>query len=160
VLFMALCGAIITVPAYFPASNNVPVAFYAVVSIAVIGLYIAYVIPVFLRWRQGSRFQPGPWTLGNKYKWMNPIAVAEVAIVTVVFCLPTLHAGVPWNDDFDWKAVNYAPLVTGGVMLAVTLWWVLSAKRTFTGPRQTIVEIEQELGEIPPTGGPGVHGSV
>ena len=43
-----------------PASNGVPVAFYAVVSIAVIGLYIAYVIPIYLRWRMGDAFEAGP----------------------------------------------------------------------------------------------------
>src|SRR3954462_9919697 len=143
VIFMATVGAIITIPAYFPSNNGgvyVPVAFYAVVSIAVIGLYIAYVIPIFLRWRMGDQFQAGPWTLGKKYRWMNPLAVIEVAIVTVVFCLPTLHSGVPWNDDFTWKSVNYAPIVTGVVILAVTIWWFVSAKKTFTGPRQTITE--------------------
>ena len=51
---MAVCAALITVPAYWPASNGVPVAFFAVVSIAVIGLYIAYVIPIYLRWRMGD----------------------------------------------------------------------------------------------------------
>ena len=71
---MAVCAALITVPAYWPASNGVPVAFYAVVSIAVIGLYIAYVIPIYLRWRMGDAFEVGPWTLGRKYKWMNPFA--------------------------------------------------------------------------------------
>ena len=50
---MAVCAAIITIPAYFPNSAGIPVAFYAVVSIAVIGLYIAYVIPIYLRWRNG-----------------------------------------------------------------------------------------------------------
>src|SRR5204862_3192442 len=36
-------------------------AYAAVTSIAVIGLYIAYVIPTFLRLRRGAAFQPGPW---------------------------------------------------------------------------------------------------
>jgi amino acid transporter len=147
VLFMAVCAAILTIPAYFPNSNGVPVAFYAVVSVAVIGLYIAYVIPIYLRWRKGDEFATGSWTLGNKYKWMNPLAVLWVAIITVIFILPTTPAGVPWNDEFDWSAVNYAPLVTGGVMLAVGLWWVLGAKNTFTGPRHTIAELDAELGE-------------
>ena len=40
-----------------PALIN-PVAYLAVTSIAVIGLYIAYVVPVFLR-RLNSDFQPG-----------------------------------------------------------------------------------------------------
>ena len=55
-----LSPALITVPAYWPAGNGVPVAFYAVVSIAVIGLYIAYVIPIYLRWRMGDAFEAGP----------------------------------------------------------------------------------------------------
>jgi amino acid transporter len=147
VLFMAVCAAVLTIPAAFPNDAGIPVAFYAVVSIAVIGLYIAYVIPIYLRWRMGDKFEAGPWTLGNKYKWMNPFAVVWVALITIIFILPTTPAGVPWRDEFDWSAVNYAPLVTGGVMLAVGLWWVLGAKNTFTGPRHTVSELDAELGE-------------
>ena len=116
-------------------------------SIAVIGLYIAYVIPIYLRWRMGDEFEAGPWNLGSKYKWMNPLAVVWVAIITVIFILPTTPAGVPWRDEFDWSAVNYAPLVTGGMILAVGLWWLLGAKNTFTGPRHTVAELDAELGE-------------
>jgi amino acid transporter len=152
VIFMAIWAAIITIPAYFPNKNGVPVAFYAVVSIAVIGLYIAYVIPIYLRWRMGDAFQAGPWNLGRKYRWMNPFAVIWVAIITVIFILPTTPAGVPWNDSFDWNAVNYAPLVTGGVILAVGIWWLVSAKRTFTGPKHTISELDAELGGAPAPG--------
>ena len=42
------------------------VAFTAVVSIGVIGLYLAYIIPIFLRLRMGDAFQPGPWRLGQQ----------------------------------------------------------------------------------------------
>jgi amino acid transporter len=147
VLFMVACAALLTVPAYFPNSSGIPIAFYAVVSVAVIGLYIAYVIPIYLRWRMGDAFEPGPWTLGNKYKWMNPLATVWVALITIIFILPTTPAGVPWRDEFDWSAVNYAPLVTGGVFAAVGIWWLVSARRTFTGPRHTIAELDAELGE-------------
>ncbi len=61
---MAVCAGLITVPAYWPAGNGVPVAFFAVVSIAVIGLYIAYVIPIYLRWRMGDAFETGPGRSG------------------------------------------------------------------------------------------------
>ena len=54
---------------------NMPFAFYAIVSITVIGLYIAYAIPIYLRWRMGDAFVAGPWTLGNRYRWMCPVAV-------------------------------------------------------------------------------------
>jgi len=147
VIFAAVFAAIITVPAYFGNKSGIPVAFFAVVSIAVIGLYIAYVIPIFLRWRQKDAFQVGPWNNGRRYRWMNPIAVVWVAIITVIFILPTTPAGVPGRKEFDWSAVNYAPLVTGGVILAVGLWWLLSARKTFTGPRHTVAELDAELGE-------------
>jgi amino acid transporter len=147
VLFMSVCAGILTIPAIFGTSAGIPVAFFAVVSIAVIGLYIAYVIPIYLRWRMGSKFEAGPWNNGSKYKWMNPIAVVWVIIITVIFILPTVPAGVPGNKDFSWSSVNYAPLVTGGVILAVGIWWLLSARHTFTGPRHTVAELDAELGE-------------
>jgi amino acid transporter len=153
VIFMAVCAGIITIPAYVPTTvegvGPVPIAFYAVVSIAVIGLYVAYVIPIYLRWRNDDRFSPGPWTNGAKYRWMNPFATVWVALITVIFILPTTPAGVPWRDGFDWKFVNYAPLVTGGMLLVVGIWWLVSAKNTFTGPRHTIAELDAELGEGP-----------
>src|SRR5664280_2861803 len=120
VLFVCMCALIVTIPAYFPNSLGTPVAFLAVTSISVIGLYIAYTIPVFLRWRMGESFKKGPWTLGSKYKWLNPIAFTWVAICVVIFCLPFSPEGVFFKSGFNWSAVNYAPLVTLGTMLAVT----------------------------------------
>ncbi len=146
VIFMAVCAALITVPATKGYGDaKIPVAFFAVVSIAVIGLYIAYVIPIYLRWRKGDEWETGPWTNGRKYKWMNPFATVWVAIITVIFILPTTPAGVPWNDEFSWQAVNYAPLAVGGLILVVGIWWLASAKNTFTGPKMTIAEIDKEI---------------
>jgi amino acid transporter len=116
------------------------VAFYAVVSVAVIGLYLAFLIPIVLRLRMGDRFRPGPWTLGRKYKVLGWIAVIEIIVVSVYFILPFAPAGVPFAKDFSWVWVNYAPLAVGGLLLAVGLWWVLSAKNWFTGPRRTVDE--------------------
>jgi amino acid transporter len=138
VFFVILFALLITVPAYFPNHAGIPVAFFAVTSIAVIGLYIAYTIPVYLRWRMKDEFKPGPWTLGSKYKWVNPIAFVWVALCVIIFCLPTSQAGVFFKHGFSWSAVNYAPIVTIGVMAIVTIWYLVSAKRTFTGPVRTI----------------------
>ena len=91
-------------------------AFFAVVSIGVISLYLAYVIPVYLRWRKGDDFKPGVWTLGKKYKWINPIAVGWVVLTSIYFCLPFYGpAAVWWDDQFDWNAANFTPLVLGGL---------------------------------------------
>jgi hypothetical protein len=117
-----------------------PTAFYAVVSVAVIGLYLAFAIPIFLRWRHGDKFEAGAWNNARKYKWMHLVAVAEIVIISIYFILPLYPVGWPGHEGFEWKFVNYAPVLTGGVILAVTIWWHASAKKWFTGPRHTIDE--------------------
>ena len=144
VVFVAVCAAIVTLPALIEVNIGteeapllIPLAFYAVTSIAVIGLYLAFAIPIWLRYRHGARFDVGAWNNGAKYKWMNPIAVAEIVIVSVYLMLPFVPAGVPFSDDFSWKFVNYAPIVTLGALLLLTIWWNVSAKNWFAGPKQT-----------------------
>ena len=112
-----------------------------------IGLYIAYVLPVYLRWRKGDDFKAGPWTLGRKYKWINPAAVVWVAICVVVFSLPQGSTGAPWHDDFDLKYVNYAPITVGGLFLVVGIWWLVRARHTFTGPVRNI-EFDDAAGVV------------
>ena len=50
----------------------VPTAFYAVVSVAVIGLYLAFLIPIWLRWRMGDAFVPGSWNNGAEVQVDEP----------------------------------------------------------------------------------------
>jgi len=145
VVASCLAALLITLPALKGTGDGVPVAFFAVVSIAVIGLYIAYTIPIFLRWRMGDAFEQGPWTLGAKYKWMCPVAVAWVALCTIVFCLPFTPAAVPWNDEFDLNAFNYAPVMVGTLLLVVGIWWAVSAKNTFTGPVKTVAAVDEPV---------------
>ena len=145
VLLVAVTSAIITLPALKQVNIGteaepliVPVAFYAVVSVAVIGLYLAFLIPIWLRWRMGDAFVPGSWNNGAKYKWMNLIAVIEIAIISIYFILPFVPAGVPFSQDFDWKFVNYAPILTIGSLIILAIWWQASAKKWFKGPKVTI----------------------
>ena len=57
----------------------------------------------------GDSFVAGPWTLGNKYKWMAPIAMLEVLVACVFFCMPFGPAGIPGNVDFAWDN-GYRPV--------------------------------------------------
>jgi len=145
VMLVGVVSALITLPALVEVNLGtaeepliIPVAFYAVVSVAVIGLYLAFAIPIWLRWKAGDSFVPGRWTNGAKYKWMNLVAVAEIAIISVYFVLPFTPAAVPFTDDFSWKFVNYAPILTGGALILLAIWWSVSAKNWFTGPKHTI----------------------
>jgi amino acid transporter len=143
VMVSGVVGVILTLPALYRAPNGIPVAFYAVVSIGVIGLYAAFAIPIWYRWRAGDSFTPGPWTLGTKYRWIAPLAVAEIVITSVYFLFPTVPQGIPGHTtdgkgDFTWAAVNYTPIVMGATLLALWIGWHLSAKKWFTGPKNTV----------------------
>jgi hypothetical protein len=144
VVLSAIVAIIITAPALVKVDINgapVPVAFFAVVSIGVIGLYVAFAIPIYLRWRAGQNFVTGGWTIGKRYKWMAPVAVAEIAITSFIAILPTSAAGAPWYKGFgwtSWKFVNYTPLVVGALLLVLWIAWHLSVKNWFKGPKMTI----------------------
>jgi len=146
VIAVAVLALILTLPALKGNKDGITVAFTAVVSIGVIGLYIAYIIPIFLRVRMGDRFEPGPWNLGRHYKWLGIVAITEVIIVVVIgFNLPFSSSGVPWEDDFEWSLFNYTPVVTGGVFAIVGIWWLVSARHTFKGPRTTVEDLDKEV---------------
>ena len=145
VIFVTIAALVITLPALEGDENAFPYAFFAVVSITVIGLYIAYVIPIFLRWRMGNRFEPGPWSLGKKHRWMNAFSVFWVALITIIFCLPFTPAGVPWRDEFDWKYVNYAPITVIVVITAVWIWWEAGAKHKFRAHGEAAHGIDEDV---------------
>jgi amino acid permease (GABA permease) len=118
-------------------------AYAAVTSIAVIGLYIAYVLPTFLRLRQGSSFRRGPWHLG---RWSTPIgitAVTWVVFITILFMLPTA-------SPVTLKSFNYTVVAVLVVLGFAGIWWLVSARNWFTGPRvqgsaEELAAIEREL---------------
>ena len=101
-------------------------AYFAVTSIAVIGLYIAYVTPVMLRRLRGEDFQPGRWNLG---KWSSPIgwiAVVWVIFIVILFMLPQYAPGTPGDPTF-----NYAPVAVLAVLAFATLTWFIGGRQHF-----------------------------
>ncbi|MDP9116468.1 MAG: amino acid permease [Actinomycetota bacterium] len=141
VLISALIAIALTLPALVKVDIGgapVPVAFFAVVSIGVIGLYVAFAIPIFLRWKAGSSFTPGNWTLGARYRWMSLVAVGEIVVTSIVALLPTSTGGAPWYPGFAWKYVNYTVLVVPGALLILWIYWHLSVKNWFKGPKTTV----------------------
>jgi amino acid transporter len=141
VVMSCLLALLITLPAFFASDKYVPpVAFFAVTAIGTVGLYIAYVTPVYLRWRAGDSFQVRSWNLGPRYKWINMVAVLFVVFMFIDLCLPYSSLGVPWRSDFDWSFFNYTPLVVALVLIGTGLAWVLGANKSYKGPVKTIEE--------------------
>ncbi len=139
-----------------PTLWNAFVGYLVGTSIAVIGLYIAFALPIYLRWRQGESYERGEWHLGAKYKWIDPLALGWITLISILFLAPITPTGIPWKDGFNWEVVNYAPLTVGGAFLFFGGWWVLSANKWFKGPiRQGSeeelerIEEEIELGHMP-----------
>lgn len=115
------CSLLLASPALFNTT-----AYLAVTSIAVIGLYIAYVTPTLLRLRNPD-FRQGPWNLG---RWSKPIgwaAVVWVGFIVVLFMLPP-------SSPITVSTFNYSPVAVATVILISGGWWLLSARKWFRGP--------------------------
>jgi amino acid transporter len=96
---------------------------YAVVtSVSVIGLYVSYIIPVYLAWRlRGTPAEPprGPWHLG-RFGWpLNLIAMLWVVFITAILSVPDgMRAG---------KTI-------AGLTILLSVWYVVSERHRFRGP--------------------------
>jgi amino acid transporter len=141
VIAVSVASLIIAIPALF-GKNDIPFAFAALTGICTVGLYLAYILPVYLRLRKGDDFETGPWNLGRRYKIVNMLAIAFVVLVvySLVF-LPYTPTGLPWKDGFDWANVNYVPLAIA-LPLIFGIWYLISAKDRYQGPVRTLEEDE------------------
>jgi amino acid transporter len=138
-IWLAAAGALILALPYL--WNGA--AYAAVTSIAVIGLYIAYVLPTFLRLRQGESFKRGPWHLGRWSYLIGWIAVIWVVFITILFMLPTA-------SPIHWVNFNYTVLAVLVVLGFAGIYWAVSAKNWFKGPKvqgsaEELAAIEREL---------------
>jgi len=141
-VWFAVIGAfILGIPSLYQV-GSASVAFFAIVSIGTVGLYVAYVIPIFLRLRMKD-FEPGPWSLGKWSKPIGSIAVIWVIIITILFFAPAFY---PWTTAAD---INWSGPVFVAVMAVVFIWYGVSARKWFTGPKMQgseadLREIEKE----------------
>ncbi|KAJ6356825.1 hypothetical protein OIU78_004842 [Salix suchowensis] len=104
------------------------VAFQAMVSIATIGLYIAYALPIFFRVTLARKsFIPGPFNLGRYGVLVGWIAVLWVATISILFSLPVTY---PITNE----TLNYTPVAVGGLLIITISSWILWARHWFKGP--------------------------
>ena len=139
VIAVSVFSAIIAIPALF-GKNDYPFAFFALTGICTVGLYLAYIIPVYLRLRKGDDFEPGPWNLGGvQAREHHGDHLRDRRRLRLN--LPYTPAGLPWNDGFDTSLVNYTPLAIV-IPLIFGAWYLVSAKDKYQGPVSTLEEDE------------------
>jgi amino acid transporter len=124
------------------------VAFFALTGICVVGLYISYVIPIFLRLRNPD-FVQGPWNLKGYSKIVGWISVVWVVFISILFVSPLFPQWRWWNSD-EVNSANFTGPMILLAFVGVGLWWVASAKKWFTGPKvqgspEELAAIEREL---------------
>jgi amino acid transporter len=102
-------------------------AYYVITSISTITLYLAYIIPVFLNWRNRRRNsgefvtpQMAPWNLGKWAPPINLIAICYTIFIVIVFSIPP-------NELVLWTML--------GLALGLLVCWKFSAKSRFIGPK-------------------------
>ena len=93
-------------------------AYAVVVSISTIGLYISYILPVWLHWRAGSKTERGPWHLGKYSRAVNVVAIIWVIFLSVILCLA---------DARTWRSIAV-------VTILLALWYGLRERTRFKGP--------------------------
>ncbi len=140
-------------------------AFFAMTGICVIGLYISYAIPIYLR-ITNPNFQVGPWNLKGRHKLVGWTAITWIALITVLFFAPLFWPfWTPWGDDnrflddgagnvfFKQNNFNFTgPLIIGSAVV-FWLYWQFSGRKWFVGPKvqgtpEELAAIEHELGEF------------
>ena len=115
------------------------VAFAAATSIATIGLYISYGLPILIGLIYNDSFEKGPFNLRWASRPVALVACLYITFITIVFCLPELN-------PVTSQTLNYTPVAVGIVAAWAFGSWFLWARRWFTGP---IRQIEEERMGIP-----------
>ncbi|TXT04323.1 hypothetical protein VHUM_04210 [Vanrija humicola] len=126
-------------------------AINAIFALNVMGLYVAYVIPIGARFIWGqNHFTPGPWYLG---RWSRPVALIAslwMLFAIVIFCFPG-------DPNPDAATMNYAIVVSAGAWVFAIAYWFfpkVGGKTFFTGPRTADLSAEvheyyeQEYGTV------------
>jgi len=162
-VWLGVCTSAVVGALSLIQKGGVETAFFALTGICVIGLYISYAIPIFLRLRNPD-FQVGPWNLKGYHKVVGWTAIAWVIFISILFCAPLFKPFWPifgggsseTNDGVTTYYINNFNF-TGPLILlsfvAVGVWWVASAKKWFKGPKvmgtkEELLAIERELDAV------------
>jgi len=139
----------------FLQSDNYAVAFFVLVGFTAVGLYVAYVIPVFLRLRKPD-FVQGPWNLRGWSKLVGWTVVIYVVFINLMFLAPQFGpvSGFwpPWGGLSQVYGVakvnnfNFTGPFMIILLIAIWIYWHVSAKNWFRGP--VVMGSEEEMRQL------------
>ncbi|KAF8654784.1 hypothetical protein AX16_003439 [Volvariella volvacea WC 439] len=116
-----------------------PIAANAIFSLTAMALDLSYIVPIFLRrfyWNHPDvQFKPGPFYMGDGLLgWFaNILCMAWTVFICVIFSLPVVRP-VTAQD------MNYASVITLGVIILAFTWYFTAAHRHYKGPQSNLHE--------------------
>ncbi|KAH7096164.1 APC amino acid permease [Auriculariales sp. MPI-PUGE-AT-0066] len=124
------------------------IAANAIFALTAMALDLSYIYPIFLRrWYANHpdvMFKPGPFYMGDGWLGFaaNWICICWTLFISVIFSLPTVR---PVTKD----TMNYASVITVGVLVLSLLWYFVQARHHYVGP----------ISDIEPSAAHGADGS-
>lgn len=106
------------------------VAFNAIVSLTIAGLYSSYFIPIALiAWKRLSKdeIKWGPWKLGKLGFAVNVFSMCFLAVSIVFSFFPP---GIP----VTLISMNWSILVFGGIVVLGWIFYTLRGHKNYNGP--------------------------
>ncbi|KFY54687.1 hypothetical protein V496_07200 [Pseudogymnoascus sp. VKM F-4515 (FW-2607)] len=112
-------------------------AFNAVLSMAILGMYASYILPIIYMTLYGRKLgshRPGPFTLGKIGGMVaNVIAIAWLAFAMVFSVFPN-------SQTVTSVDMNYCVVVMGGWLFLGGLYYFWSGRKQYNGPAIVVLE--------------------
>ncbi|KAF9480263.1 APC amino acid permease [Pholiota conissans] len=121
-----------------------PIAANAIFSLTAMALDLSYIIPIFCRRLYSKHpdvmFKPGPFYMGDGWLGVvcNSICITWTLFICVIFSFPTIKPVTQQN-------MNYASVITVGVIVLAFAWYILGAHKFYTGPQSNLHDDSVEV---------------
>lgn len=107
-------------------------AFNAVLSMAILGMYASYILPIVYMVLHGrrklNRKEFGPFNMGSVMGLVvNLVAIAWLVVAMMFSTFPSVQPVTPQN-------MNYAIVVMGGWLALGTVYFFFSGRKKYVGP--------------------------
>lgn len=114
-----------------------PIAAQAIFALTAMALDLSYIVPIFCRrlFRNHPEvhFKPGPFYMGDGFLgWaVNTMCILWTIFVAIILALPTIMPVTKLN-------MNYASVITVGVMFCSLVWYFFGARKHYHGPTSNL----------------------
>lgn len=109
-------------------------AIWAIFSVGGIAGFVSFIMPIIFKITYSYHtFKRGPFSLGKFSRPLGFLSVSFVAVMIPILCFPYVKGANLTLDDMNWTCVVYF-----GPMLLAFIYYEVSAKKFYKGPRSNL----------------------